>query len=357
MRKFSILRKLQLYMLGFGILMGIIFPFYASFFVEWKKGMLIYFIIGCLIAGLTVGFVSFWFVKIILLRKLKEVSTVASDIENNNLMNELSIESNDDVGVIVKGINKTVTNIRELFQKMENLFVISEQALSTVKNSSEENSALQQIRDAILCVTENTMQIEEYCNLIDASVQHGRELTSTTLKRQKETLDQVKNFTKIIESLVSNSDKITDILKIIEDIAFKINMLSLNAAVEAARAGDAGKGFAVVAGEIRKLAVETNESSQKIAQTITLIQNDVDEANKQIEIISSVVNNNNSDVTSINKQFSNIDETIHANISYNRELLYSVDKLNNLFGNVQQVFNQLNLNLNQLQSVVASYNY
>ena len=81
----SILKKLKIYMICFGIFMGIVFPVYANFFVSWKEGMFVFFVIGCMCAGITVGIVSFLFVKIILLRPLLKVSDLAKDIENKDI--------------------------------------------------------------------------------------------------------------------------------------------------------------------------------------------------------------------------------------------------------------------------------
>lgn len=346
-------------MLGFGISMGIIFPIYANFFVEFKEGMLIFFVIGCLLAGLTVGLVSFWFVKVILLKKLKEVSAVASDIENKNISKTIAIESADDVGVIVNGINKAITNIKDLFTEMQKVFELSEQALSNVNSgdSNHNSSALAEINNAILSVTDHTEQIEHFNKQIIDSVQKGKNISECTREQQLGTISLVNDFAKIVDSLVDHSEKITNILSIIEDIAGQTNILSLNASVEAARAGEAGKGFAVVATEIRKLATNTSESSQTITDTVLLIKSDVDKAYKQIEEIKSWVSNNNKDIISINQQFSTIDSTINSNISHNQMLVASVNELNKLFNNVGTVFNDLSTNLHHLQNVVSSYKY
>ena len=71
--KNSILRNLLFAFLGFGILMGIIFPFYADFFVEWKEGLYIWFVIGCLVAGTTIGIINYTLLNILLIRKLKKL--------------------------------------------------------------------------------------------------------------------------------------------------------------------------------------------------------------------------------------------------------------------------------------------
>ncbi len=354
----SILRKLQIYMLGFGILMGIVFPIYANFFVHFKEGMFWFFVVGCLMAGVTVGLVSFLFVKIILLKKLKQVSDVASSVEDKNLSNLVNFNSNDDVGLIVNGLNSAILNIRNLFIEMTKVFAISENALSTVNNNDRSNqSALEKINHAILGVTQNTQQIELHSENISESVKKGKQISECTLENQKGTINQVSDFSKIMDSLVSHSDKINGILSIIKDIAGQTNILSLNASVEAARAGEFGKGFAVVAGEIQKLAASTTDSSQTIAHAVKLIQNEINRANGKIDQLSNGVKKNNADVLAINNQFSNIDNAIHSNINHNRMLSSSVTQLNDLFSEVHNVFDELNTNLLQLQTIVADYKY
>lgn len=218
--KNSILKKLQIYMLGFGIAMGFVFPIYANFFVDWKEGMFPFFAAGCLLAGLTVGLVSFWFVKAILLKKLKDVSKVANDIKHRNLSNTISIESNDDVGTIVNGLNQVIENLRELFEEMMKVFSISEQALSNVNSSGQnQQSAIEKINYAITDVTNHTSEIEQLSDDIAKNVTKGKQISECTFENQKGTISQVKHFSEIIDTLVQHSNDITNVLLIIEDMS------------------------------------------------------------------------------------------------------------------------------------------
>ena len=80
----SILRNLFLSFLGFGLVVASIFPFYAEFFVEWKPGMYPWFVVGCVLAGATIGVANYFLVNTILLRKLRRISTVAEAISHND---------------------------------------------------------------------------------------------------------------------------------------------------------------------------------------------------------------------------------------------------------------------------------
>lgn len=161
MNKSSILRKLQIAMLAFGIAMGFVFPVYANFFVEWKSGMFIWFFIGCLMAGLTVGLVSFWFVKVILIKKLKSISGLASQLKNKDISTHIDLQSEDEVGEIVKGLNASVINIRSIFEEIENVISTSRTLLDYSNSSLNQETSLNHIENRIQNVAEKAKKMEK----------------------------------------------------------------------------------------------------------------------------------------------------------------------------------------------------
>jgi len=359
MKGYSVLRQLKIFMLGFGIIMGIVFPLYANFFVHWKEGMLKYFILGSLVAGITVGLVSFLFVRLILINKLNEVSEIAANVEQKDITGTIRFSSDDQVGVIVLGLNSILLNIRNLFSDMAQVFSLSESILQNVGagNKSNSQSSIEEIKESIHQVHQKAVQIKQLSDDIITTVQKGKQIAECTYEKQKGAIQNLELFSSIMSSLVKHSADISHILVIIQDISSQTNILSLNASVEAARAGEYGKGFAVVAGEIRKLANSTNESSQIISNTVSYIKNDVDKALKSLNKLVDEANENNGHVLSINKQFTKIDHAIHANMLQTQELEQSVNHLNQHSSKILEVFNQLNGLLIELQNNVESYKY
>ncbi|WP_407649294.1 methyl-accepting chemotaxis protein [Aliarcobacter faecis] len=94
----------------------------------------------------------------------------------------------------------------------------------------------------------------------------------------------------IVESLVSKSKDIAQVINIIQEIAFQTNILSLNAAVEAATAGEAGKGFAVVAQEVRNLASRSADAAKQIKDVVTTIQKETEKIKESSDSVTTVVN-------------------------------------------------------------------
>ena len=113
----SILRNLLFSFLGFGLSVAIIFPFYANIFVEWKPGMLPWFVAGCVVAGLSIGVANYYLLNIILLRKLRRIAEVANQISRKDLTHSCQMRSNDTIGEIITSFNAMSGNLRNLISE------------------------------------------------------------------------------------------------------------------------------------------------------------------------------------------------------------------------------------------------
>ena len=114
----SILKQLKYSFLAFGLTMGLVFPFYANFFVNWKDGMLVWFCVGCVVAGITIGIANHKLLEWLLIRKLRMVAVAAERIRKGDLREGCGIRSADTVGEITEGFDSMTFGLRDTLRDM-----------------------------------------------------------------------------------------------------------------------------------------------------------------------------------------------------------------------------------------------
>lgn len=283
----SILRNLRFAFLGFGLSMGVIFPLYAQFFVDWKEGMMVWFVVGCLVAGMTIGIANFWLVKLILLKRLGRISEVANAISNKDLRHDCTMESHDLVGEIISSFNRMAATMRtmcidvnsasdRLMSSSSNLTKVAEESnTNSLQQQNDSNTALSAVADvdhSIQQVAASTRDAAEAAQNANTSAQDGSTIVQKTINQLDLLSRGVDETMNEINQLESETISIGSVLDVIRGISEQTNLLALNAAIEAARAGEQGRGFAVVADEVRTLASRTHQSTQDIQEMIERLQ-------------------------------------------------------------------------------------
>jgi len=133
-------------------------------------------------------------------------------------------------------------------------------------------------------VAQNAQNVNELSEKVRSDAIDGQKAVADTLVAIKDISEVIHRAEDVINGLGKSSEKIGSIIEVIDDIAEQTNLLALNAAIEAARAGEHGKGFAVVADEVRKLAERTATATKEISELIKGIQGETSQAIKAIEV-------------------------------------------------------------------------
>ncbi|MGH4140912.1 methyl-accepting chemotaxis protein [Clostridium sp.] len=292
-------------------------------------------LIACLLVTLAIVMFSNYITK-----NIQEVNDLSHAIAEGDLTHIIKVRSNNELGSMGNNLNKMANNLRILVEKvagsLEQVVATSEELTAssdqTQQSAEQVSLAIQQVaigsgeqvtiaNDTTKIAEEIFTGMEQISNNIQAvtntsleaskRAEKGNNVVSSAIGQMNNIRDKVTVSSHSVSILGDKSKEIGSIVSLITSIAGQTNLLALNAAIEAARAGEQGKGFAVVADEVRKLAEQSASAAKNISSLINEIQKEIVNAVKAMDNGSIAVNDGINMVNQAGKSFADLLEDIN----------------------------------------------
>lgn len=318
------------------------------------------------------GFAIIAFASLSIVKPIRQVVERLNDIASGegDLTQRLEVKSQDEIGQLSKGFNlfldKLQHTIKEVIQTTEQVANTTSQAkasASSTRESSESQfkevdlvatAAEEMTQTAGLVVQNAEVAVDAACEA-NRSAQQGQQVIELSAGEMRKLVERMSSAVPIVEELAKNNGNITEILSVIEGISEQTNLLALNAAIEAARAGEQGRGFAVVADEVRNLASRTQSSVGEIRAVIDKVHAGTQDVVEAIQEGNILANDTALHVQNAVEDLGSIFTSIEAISDMNNQIVRAAEEQQSVSGEVNQsVVNIRDLSAKILEQAAAS---
>ena len=274
-------------------------------------------------------------------RGIDSILTTAREVAKGDLTVQVVPRSKDEIGQLGEEFNQMTKNIRNLIGEVSNtseVVVTQTSKVDDIATQSSQSIELQssEIGQVTTAVNEMSLSVQEVARISseasDASIQvsneanSGNSLVASSLKSIKLLSTNIDHSMNMIDLLAKESDGISVVLDVIKSIAEQTNLLALNAAIEAARAGEQGRGFAVVADEVRTLAQRTQQSTQEIEKIIQRLQSGVSDTSKSMSISHENVGKSVSSSEEVGEALGRISASAQSIVDFNAKIVTATEE-------------------------------
>ncbi|WP_343582627.1 methyl-accepting chemotaxis protein [Pseudomonas sp.] len=253
--------------------------------------------------ALAVGVLAAWLITLQITQPLRQTLAVAARIAKGDLSQVETVQRCDEMGQLQRSMREMTLSLRELIGGIDQGVGQLSQAASELATSSEDTklrinqqreetdqvaTAMNQMSATVQEVAQNAEQASLAATNADQQAQMGDQVVAEAIGRIEQLARQMDHCLAAMQHLAGESQRISGILDVIKSVSEQTNLLALNAAIEAARAGEAGRGFAVVADEVRGLAQRTSTATEEIGQLIDSLHNGTDEVTRLLDSSKSL---------------------------------------------------------------------
>lgn len=282
---------------------------------------------------------------------IRELTRLSRHMEAGDMTHKIQPKNKDELGELMVLLSQASANMRNLISQIHDVSdavaretdSVGQIATRTSDSIDEQMTYIEKVDSAVSEMTVSASNVENITHQAKTAAEDATKEASTGQGTVNSSLNNIENLVSEIQRSVSvvgqlerDSEAIISVIDQIKGIAEQTNLLALNAAIEAARAGEQGRGFAVVADEVRALSQRTQESTKEIEATISNLQGGVSEVVKVMSMSKQSADSTHGEASQVTEVLTTIINKVHSILNMNQKIAAVVSEQTDIVGNIQE---------------------